>query len=76
MDKKIPEQVIKKAESLIAEYWENIIYLGADEDVEYYKYVFPENTKTGYPFVFIYHPQSGEVEVITGFETFQILGKF
>lgn len=76
MDKKIPEQVIKEAEFLINMYWENIKYLGTDEGVEYYQFVFPENTRTGFPFVYMYHPKNGEVTVITGFKTFQIIKKF
>jgi hypothetical protein len=76
MDKKIPEQVIKEAEFLINMYWENIKYIGTDEDAEYYQFVFPKNTSTGFPFVYIYHPKNGEVTEITGFDTFQIIKKF
>ena len=76
MNKKIPEQVIKEAEGLINIYWENIEYLGADENAEYYHFVFPKDTVTGFPFVYIYTPQNGDVIEITGFDALDIIGKF
>ena len=76
MDKKIPEQVKKKAENLINMYGENIEYLGNYKDSEYYTFVFPQDTVTGFPFIYIYYSKSGDVMEITGFEALDIIGKF
>jgi len=75
MDKKIPAQVLKEAEGLIKMYWENIKYLGTYMNIEYYQFIFPKSTKTGYPFLYIYFPKNWEVKEITGFSALDIIEK-
>ena len=76
MNKEIPAEVIKEAEGLINMFWENIKYLGTYADAEYYQFVFPEDTVTWFPFVYIYYKQKWQVMEITWFDALDIIGKF
>lgn len=73
MNKEIPQQVKNAASFLINMYGEQIEYIGKYQDFDVYQYIFPENTATGFPFVFLYKNDLEEVQEITGFETFDII---
>lgn len=72
MNKEIPQKVKEATSFLIEMYGDNIEYLGTYQGQAVYQYLFPEDTATGYPFVFL-HNGAGEVQKITGFKTFKIL---
>lgn len=69
----IPKEVIEAAKNLIELYGENIKALGTYKDQEVYKYQFPKNSFTGFPFVYLYDKVSGQVFTITGFDALDIL---
>lgn len=62
----IPEQVKNEARQLIEQYGDSFEYLGNYEGADYYVFKFPEDSCTGFPFVFQY--ENGSVFTITGFE--------
>lgn len=76
MSKEIPQIVIKKAQSLIERYGQSIGYLGNYKNAEYYVFRFPDDTVTGFPFVYVYYPQKEEVFEITGSDALEIIGEF
>lgn len=73
MEKKIPQAVIDEAETLITNYGENIVFRGNYKQYEVYKFIFPEDTETGFPFIYLYEPTTDKAFEITGFEVFDIL---
>lgn len=50
----IPEQVKNEARALIEQYGDTFEYLGIYEGQEAYVFKFPEDSCTGYPFVYLY----------------------
>lgn len=60
----IPEQVKNEARALIEQYGDTFEYLGIYEGQEAYVFKFPEDSCTGYPFVYLYDGK--EVTEITG----------
>lgn len=68
----IPQKVKESASFLIKTYGDHLKYIGKYQKSDVYQYVFPENTVTGYPFVFLYNP-TGDVQKITGYESFEII---
>ena len=41
-----------------------------------YQFVFPEDTETGFPFVYLHNTSSGQVMEITGFDALDIVCEF
>ncbi len=76
MSKEIPQEVIKKAQSLIEQYGQCIDYLGDYKNAEYYVLHFPDGTITGFPFVYVYFLQMDEVIEVSGSDALDIIGKF
>ncbi len=60
----IPEQVKNEARALIEQYGDTFEYLGIYEGQEAYVFKFPEDSCTGYPFVYLYDGK--DVTEITG----------
>ncbi len=60
----IPEQVKNEARALIEQYGDTFEYLGIYEGQEAYVFKFPEDSCTGYPFVYLYDGK--EATEITG----------
>lgn len=60
----IPEQVKNEARALIEQYGDTFEYLGIYEGQEAYVFKFPEDSCTGYPFVYLYDDK--EATEITG----------
>lgn len=71
--KDIPISVIKKAKCLIDLYGVNLENIGRYKGLDVYEFIFPENTETGYPFLFVFDKQSNIVSETTGFEAFEII---
>lgn len=76
MSKEIPTAVIKEAQNLISHYGQHIEFLGEFSDAEYYTFRFPENSLSGFPYVYMYDPQIEGVLEITGFRALDIINKF
>lgn len=69
-----PQQIITEAKELIEMYGSNVEYLGKNQGADYYVFKFPEDSDTGFPFVYRY--VNGSVETITGFKALGIIGLF
>ena len=69
--KQIPQIVKDAASDLIEEYGDNFDYLGKYEGADAYRFKFPEDADTGFPFVYIH--KDGKVTEITGFEALDIV---
>lgn len=50
----IPEQVKNEARLLIEQYGDSFEYLGKFEGQDAYVFKFPEESDTGYPFIYLY----------------------
>lgn len=72
--KQIPQIVKDAAKDLIKIYGDNIDFLGKYEGADAYIYHFPDDTSTGFPFVYIH--KDDKVTEITGFEALDILRLF
>lgn len=70
----IPEAVKNEARGLIEQYGDSFEYLGEYEGADYYVFKFPEDSCTGFPFVFQY--ADGLVFTITGFEALDTIDLF
>ena len=71
---KIPQIVKDAAKDLIEIYGDKFDYLGKFEGAEAYAFSFPEDSCTGFPFVYLV--KDDKVEVIKGFDSFDILDYF
>lgn len=76
MTKEIPTAVQREAQHLINRYGHNIVPLGEFKGNEYYIYKFPEETITGFPFVYAYKSETDEVMEITGSMALDIIAEF
>ncbi len=69
-----PQIVKDVARDLIKMYGDNIDYLGKHEGADVYYYHFPDDTDTGFPYVYLLKAEN--VTEITGFEALQLLGRY
>lgn len=76
MNKDIPQSVIREAQGLIDRYGQCIEYLGEYKGADYYVFHFPDDTITGFPFVYVNFLQMDEVIEVTGSDALDIIGKF
>lgn len=67
----VPEPVKNEARRLIERYGDSFDYLGSHEGADYFVFRFPEDSTTGFPFVFQYG--KGPVMTITGFEALELI---
>lgn len=72
--KKIPQIVKDVARGLIKMYGDAIDYLGKYEGVDAYMYHFPDDSCTGYPFVYLV--KDGKVDIVTESPALEIVGVF
>lgn len=70
----IPEQIKNEARLLIEQYGDSFEYLGNYEGQDAYVFQFPENSDTGYPFVYLYDGKN--VDEITGPLALDIIDSF
>lgn len=73
MKDNIPQAVIEAAKGLIKLYGENFKKLGPYKDQDAYLYQFPENSFTGFPFVYLYDAEKNVAVEITGEMALDIL---
>ena len=76
VEKNIPESVIKEATGLINLYGNTLKYLGEHKGFDVYKFVFPKDTETGFPFVYLHDTSNDRVMEITGFDALHIVCGF
>lgn len=72
MSDSIPKQVKEKAKVLIDLYGDAFDYIGKYQGMDVYQYLFPKNTVTGYPILFLVS-STGDVEEKTGPGVFEII---
>lgn len=75
MTTEIPVKVQREAQHLINRYGQNLDYIGNFNEYEYYIYKFPEETITGFPFVYAYNSETEEVMEISGSRALDIIGE-
>lgn len=75
MTTEIPVKVQRKAQHLINRYGQNLDCIGNFNEYEYYIYKFPEETITGFPFVYAYNSETEEVMEISGSRALDIIGE-
>jgi len=71
----IPAAVLKSAKGLVDMYGPNFNLLGTQEGQDVYQFVFPDDEKTGFPFLYLYEKGKPALEV-TGFEALEIVTSF
>ena len=71
----IPKAVLKAAGDLVRIYGPNLILLGEKAGQEVYQFVFPEDEKTGFPFVYLYEKDKPVLE-LTGYDALDIIASF
>ena len=71
----IPKPVMKEAGELVAQYGEHFELKGKYKKYDVYMFVFPENTETGFPFIYLYDPSANRAYEMTGFEALEILSR-
>lgn len=69
--KQVPQIVKDAAKGLIKSFGENIDFLGKYEGWDAYIYNFPDDSCTGFPFVYLL--RDGKVSEVTGFEALDIV---
>lgn len=66
-----PQQVKEAAKDLINTYGDSFDYLGKYEGADAYLYCFPDNSSTGFPYIYLF--KNGKTTEITGFEALDLL---
>lgn len=69
----IPKPVFDEAADFISEYGEHIKYTGRHKQYEVYSFIFPEDSETGYPVLYLYDSTKESAFEITGEMALDIL---
>lgn len=72
---KTPAEVLKAAKGLVDMFGPHFVLLGERDGQEVYMFQFPEDSTTGFPFVYLYEKGKPALEV-TGFEAVDIIDSF
>ena len=72
---KTPPEVLKTAKGLVDMYGPHFVLLGERDGREVYMFQFPDDSTTGFPFVYLYEKGKPALEV-TGFEAVDIIDSF
>ena len=73
MENKIPEGVIKEAKDFVNLYGNTLKHIGKYNGYDVYRFGFPENTETGFPFLYLHNLSRDEVTRISGFDALDII---
>lgn len=73
LESDIPQAVLHEASWLIEEYGCAFSKIGKYDGKTVYLYCFPENTETGYPFVYLYNETKTASLQVTGEEALEII---
>ena len=68
----IPQAIKDAAKELIELYGDNILYVGQYSNNDIYQFQFPEDSDTGFPFVYLLNKDE-TIEKITGPEALDLL---
>lgn len=68
-----PQAVLDSAKELIDTFGEHFDKLGLYQGKQAYKFMFPEGSRTGFPYVYLYDEQTKVVEVVTGIKALSFL---
>ena len=68
----IPESIIKAARELVEQYGSTFDHLGEYKGCQAYAFSFPNDSCTGFPFVYLLAPD-GKVTEVTGFDALDIV---
>ncbi len=68
-----PKSVQHCAQELVKAYGESFEKRGVYNGKQVYQYIFPQEIRTGYPFIYLYEEKTNEVEEITGLKAMDIL---
>ena len=68
----IPASIIKAARELVEQYGSTFDHLGEYKGCQAYVFCFPEDSETGFPFVYLLAPD-GHVTEVTGFDALDII---
>ena len=69
----IPKSVICEAQHLIEDYGCNFRHLGKHDSNEVFQFVFPENTETGYPFIYLYNESTKVAMQLSGEDALEVI---
>lgn len=69
----VPKAVKDKTSDLAAMYGGDVEYKGKYEGRDVYMFRFPDDTETGFPFVYLYDDDNEDVTELTGFESLKLL---
>lgn len=69
----VPQAVKDKAKELIETFGEHFEKLGIYQGKQVYKFVFPQGSRTGFPYLYLYEEQTNLAEGITGIKALEIL---
>ena len=72
---KTPPEVLKTAKGLVDMYGPHFVLLGERDGQQVYMFQFPDDSTTGFPFVYLYEKGKPALEV-TGFEAVEIIDSF
>ena len=67
----VPAEVLKAAAKIVSQFGGDFAILGEYQGKEVYRFRFPENAKTGFPFLYLY--KDGKVDFVTGWEALKIV---
>lgn len=70
---RIPQAVSDKAKDLIEVYGNNIMYIGNCNNKDVFRFLFPKNERTGFPYVYLYDSQTNTAEEITGIQAMKYI---
>lgn len=70
-----PKAILDIAQPLVETYGFNFEPLGRYETKEAYRFVFPSDVRTGFPYIYLFDAQSNGVQIITGREALSVLKK-
>lgn len=73
MNTTIPNAVLAKAQGLICLYGDCLEFCGLFHGQEVFRFRFPANKETGFPFVYLYEVATDGVREITGFDALRLL---
>lgn len=68
-----PQVVTEKAKGLIELYGPQLAYIGNYENLQVFMFQFPENTETGFPFVYLYDRSSNVATEVIGFDALEVI---
>lgn len=69
----IPSAVKEEVKYLLEHEGGDIVHIGQYQDYEVYRYFFPENVRTGYPIVVLYHQESATAYEVPAEDGLQII---